>query len=393
MRKVHNTGEWRDMVAVFGMIKRAWAFLKKSLRGDKNTKPANSRSMRPSSRSEDVEMSGRWFFKKDILDCLDDYIDAARQLKKLSPDTYDLYSKTGAVLASSGIVFAADITNKHIMGLQVGRTSFGAFVMPLSGQGKSGDGHVPCKIICFERLSTSPWFVEPFSSEGFVYQVSMIWLKKNSKVSGVAKFYVHIGKNGDFKLLRERGVRKQVLPRSGGGVISHSGLWQNDALEKLCRDQKGINGEPVTPQEFAKQVFCWAYSSYREASMDVRVAAFKGGVNAVFSVDLLRVPYFFNDRERVVGVDGKTRKIFHIVRPHKRVTGKKQTYVKSHFRGLRSFCWNGYMVNVSMPGFHHPDVLDSPDISAVSLSDDVTDTSDYLTPKEVGDSISKRLAA
>ena len=31
----------------------------------------------------------------------------------------------------------------------------------------------------------------------------------------------------------------------------------------------------------------------------------------------------------------------------------KSVFVKSHFRGLRRFIWNGYDVSVSMPGLHH----------------------------------------
>jgi hypothetical protein len=80
----------------------------------------------------------------------------------------------------------------------------------------------------------------------------------------------------------------------------------------------------------------------------------KKRLKAVFSIDVLRTPYFFSDRDPVI-TNGVKKRIFHIVRAHKRLVGATETYVKTHFRGLRRFVWNGYSVNVTVPGWHHAD--------------------------------------
>ena len=87
---------------------------------------------------------------------------------------------------------------------------------------------------------------------------------------------------------------------------------------------------------------------------DIRIRAQKGSIPCIFSVDLLRTPYFFKDRDTKVNVNGVKKRIFHIVRTHKRkFKNGREIFVKSHFRGLRHFRWNDYNVTITMPGFHH----------------------------------------
>ena len=55
---------------------------------------------------------------------------------------------------------------------------------------------------------------------------------------------------------------------------------------------------------------------------------------------------YFADRDTVVNVDGKPRKIIHFVREHQRAGG---AVVKAHVRGLREFDWKGYHCVVTAP--------------------------------------------
>jgi len=88
----------------------------------------------------------------------------------------------------------------------------------------------------------------------------------------------------------------------------------------------------------------------------VQVNVSNGHLTAVFCIDMLRTPYFFADRD----IEYKGSKIFHIVRAHRRVgAGGNETFVKSHFRGLREFVWNGYSVRITLAGKHHADLLDA----------------------------------
>jgi hypothetical protein len=85
----------------------------------------------------------------------------------------------------------------------------------------------------------------------------------------------------------------------------------------------------------------------------LRVLATKGHITAAFGINLLRTPYFFKDREVTIGPTGSKRRIFHIVRTHARTRGDTTSRVRSHFRGERKFRWNGYDIQINVPGTHH----------------------------------------
>lgn len=88
-----------------------------------------------------------------------------------------------------------------------------------------------------------------------------------------------------------------------------------------------------------------------DSGVHVRVA--KGSKRVTFAIDMLRTPYFFKDRDKTVNENGKTQKIFHIVAGHKRkLANGEETTVKSHFRGIRKFMWNGFKINILLNGKH-----------------------------------------
>ena len=89
--------------------------------------------------------------------------------------------------------------------------------------------------------------------------------------------------------------------------------------------------------------------------MMIRVAVKKNKVTAVMNVNVERTPYFFRDRDPIV-VDGVTKRIFHVVRPHERADG---SVVRMHFRGAKQFVWNGYDVSITVPGKDHADWMDA----------------------------------
>jgi hypothetical protein len=97
----------------------------------------------------------------------------------------------------------------------------------------------------------------------------------------------------------------------------------------------------------------------------IRVSAKKDNVIATLNVDIISTPGFFKDRTPVI-IDGIKKKIFHIVRPHKRVTGNWTTNVHMHFRGLREFEWNGYQIHITVPGRDH---ILLPEMSASAAMD------------------------
>jgi hypothetical protein len=110
----------------------------------------------------------------------------------------------------------------------------------------------------------------------------------------------------------------------------------------------------------------------------VRVEASKGAEIAVFGVDITRTPYFFKDRDKVEG-----RRIFHIVRTHQRVRADGTVRpIKTHFRGLRYFRWNGYDIKITVPGWHHKDITS---FAAGLLDDEKYIEGKHMTMEQMGE--------
>lgn len=91
-----------------------------------------------------------------------------------------------------------------------------------------------------------------------------------------------------------------------------------------------------------RQLLLWWQRRDNQWSVGVR----RDGHRVVFSVAREHTSAYFADRETVVNVDGKPRKIIHFVREHQRAGG---AVVKAHVRGLREFDWKGYHCVVTAP--------------------------------------------
>lgn len=91
-----------------------------------------------------------------------------------------------------------------------------------------------------------------------------------------------------------------------------------------------------------RQLLLWSKRRENQWSVGVR----KDGHRVTFSIAPEHTSAYFADRDTVVNVDGKPRKIIHFVREHQRANG---SIVKSHVRGLREFDWKGYHCCVTAP--------------------------------------------
>ena len=110
-----------------------------------------------------------------------------------------------------------------------------------------------------------------------------------------------------------------------------------------------------TAQDYLKFMFLAAANTFELTAADsmVNVRVNKANVSAVFSIEPKRSSYFFRDRETTLNEKGAKRRIFHIVRAHERDRNGVKSPVRIHFRGEREFDWNGYRVNITVPGMHH----------------------------------------
>ena len=125
-------------------------------------------------------------------------------------------------------------------------------------------------------------------------------------------------------------------------------------MKELCHKHIERGFECYDIHSFVQNAFGFLIHWHDTSSSGLQVRASKGYVSLKFHIDMLRTPYFFKDRNITVNHNGRKKRIFHIVRTHKR--GDK--YIKSHFRGLRKFKWHNYDIVISMPGKHHDNMLD-----------------------------------
>ena len=299
-------------------------------------------------RRRDEDTHGRWTFKKDILDKLDDYFRYIKYMKKYDREAYVMYSKIGASIIP-------DDTKTERGRLPTSwhnpkkRPGFGA----VAYLQQNDDVSVSPKFAYFRKLSKTPCNVlKPVP--GDLYELTNFVQDTYRGDDYGHPIIGYVVVTADSAVVPAKYWYWKKHFRSQARVKKATyGLLLDKALDK---------GWPVDGPQSVEEQAAFILSSlagfYEQSHSGIRVAAAKNRVTAVFSVDMLRTPYFFADRIPVYADEGHKKKIFHIVRTHKRETQTGTTYVKSHFRGLRDFNWNGHCIHLSMSLKHHADVLD-----------------------------------
>jgi len=281
----------------------------------------------------------------------------ARRLKKLDHDAYARFARIGAVICGEDTKALA-----NRLDVQVGCIpAFGAvFLDP-----EEKDDTFKMDFLSFTRVApTDRAGVEPFG--GDVFLVSALYTCKGSSPYP-AQFAVGVAPGGKIKALKckiEHKIRLHHRNRKKGdsafSTITKSEYGYPPLLcEPLGKDTRSDLFKKGSPDERATYLFSVAVNFYVTAAISgLRVTAKKGNTLASFFVPMTDTAYFFQDRTKAADPStGKTKRIFHIVRAHSRTTEEGVSFVKSHFRGLRKFSWNGYEITVSQQGLHHADLL------------------------------------
>lgn len=150
-----------------------------------------------------------------------------------------------------------------------------------------------------------------------------------------------------------RSITRNVIHRKSGGAeirTIHQSQWVKPAMMQLLsesdlKDTGRINEVEQYTLDAFKALMNWWMT--REQRWSVSVS--KDDKRVVFSVDPSQTAGYFADRQKVVAVDGKAKRIIHHVDAHTRVNGQ---FVKEHIRGLREFTWHGAKCIVTAPKFN-----------------------------------------
>jgi hypothetical protein len=133
-----------------------------------------------------------------------------------------------------------------------------------------------------------------------------------------------------------------------------------------------------------------AVDTYLASLERIVVRAHQGGCVAAFGIDLKRGPVFFKDRDKETALarDGKRKRIFHAVRQHVRQVPGGPTTVQAHYRGLRTFDWNGRRIHIVLPAVTH---LLTFDVPADVLPETPADMAPWLDEGQLGEQFAEKL--
>ena len=335
-------------------------------------------SKRKQAKRREKEHFGAHFYLGDLLERLDDVFQDLRLFRKLDPDAFKIFNKTGATVSSSDGVMGRDLEPYILESLP----AVGCYYIG----GAETEEKVPPSFIFFIK-EKRPINVQPVN-HGDVYRCVVTYKVDGHPVG--TQFYVAVSDQNILPL-------QQCLPREYKTPV-RSLRARHNPRQTIVRMEWGFperlqglaqeNGKTV--QEMAKTLFCIAANGTYQRENGLTVTVKKHRYAAAFAIDVLRTPYFFADRDKVVTEDGQTKKILHIVRGHWRtVAGGEKVFIKSHFRGLKEFMWNGYNVRIGMAG-RHGAALSS--FGIASLEEIDTAGMDTVGADEIGEALEKVLA-
>lgn len=332
-------------------------------------------------RRQDVEQGGTFFFRRAILDEIDVYFKVIDRLYRGDRQAYQLFGRVGAsLLPADALVemgrFGEDPELPAVWHDRTTRPAFGALALALDVEDTES---VYPRLMYFHKLDLPPSYVEP--SSGDVYEVCKYydfrkpdekapkWLRRGGFV---VQFHVAVEHENKVRLLKHLKIKYQHVTYRGTTQrgnksrktlfdqrIPHK-LWDYPAIFKSGWEEKKSEYPRVRDiQQYAAETFKMIVEWALAAETGLRVTVSDGGRSAAFAIDMKRTAYFFKDREMVLTAKGARARIFHVVRPHIRVTARgKKVACRMHFRGLRSFNWRGYQVHITMPGLHHRPVME-----------------------------------
>ena len=339
---------------------------------------------------EDMQEQGIWYDLKGLLESLSTYFKLIKHMRRADPDAYRVYKQIGGLVNYPERGFWNDLP---AIWRDDASPAFGVTMMDTSGRDygrrdRYGEKYMQPAFGYYRKVKPLAGLIE--ATEHDVFRCAMIFIdvnkptrKKLAKkwnllkpLTFVSSFYVEVTPAGDVRLLKEKQlvivkpIKKRRSNKQLGmgrnasrafhvvqfGYPRNVTMAYRDYIDGQKANNEEVPERNETVEEWITTLFRIIVSGHDQGGGGLMVRVKKDSDTAMFAIDLLRTPNFFQERELVVDATGHRKKIIHIVRTHKRVFADgRETYVKSHFRGMRRFQWYSYDVNVTMPGWHHND--------------------------------------
>jgi hypothetical protein len=360
----------------------------------------------------EAELQGEFNFRDTILQQLERYFVYLERMKKHDADSYGFYKEVGATLLPymatgawnrEGTVDKPKEAAKHNTPLadwfHKTRPTFGCFAygadpeteryeIAASGRKRKGDTLWVPKFLYFTKYKQPPPEIQLISG-GDIYKMTVWWDRtdnKKMKHGYPQEFPIFVSADGkevialrccDTKHIPIRTKVNGAGHRRGKMFSIPKRAWHIPGEFEEWAKENGDTAQHYLAEVFKDAIYRNEMSQY---SM-TRITATKGDVAAVFSVNIHRTAYFFQDRDIHLNAEGSRKRIFHFVRPHVRADG---TTVKAHFRGENEFDWAGYHIKITIPGRDHFPLGEFNVGSSDDYWRDPKDKSEYLHMPELG---------
>lgn len=321
-------------------------------------------------------------FRSAILDHLDDYFYYLKKMRASDKDAYDLMGRIGLNIMPRHAEVACKLRDVSMPY----HPAFGGALLSYDWIENERDT-IYAKFIYFRKISA------PIHRNSSLYEVTLFYTADRNDAPSIAKKYglpatfkIILTANNEIVVLKER-TRRSIYGRNGSFEIPS----MNDDYPWILSDIAKKHGKTV--QGVAEELFSIVMSSQEHSALaNTRIMVRKGELAATFNIDIKRTAYFFRDRDIVLNDKGNKKRIFHIVRAHRRRVGGGTKAIKFHFRGLRQFAWSGYSIIITVPGLHH---LPLNELTFASLDAKKMDPipSGFMTNRAAGRLIAEKLAS
>lgn len=286
------------------------------------------------------EHTGSHYYLGDLLDTLDAAFENMRLARRVDPESHAYFSRVGVSVFNSDMLIEGTLA-PHIDLDDPPAT--GSVIVP---GGHDDDEWASMRLGWFMR-EKRPVNVQP--SNRPVYRVCRVFAPKWTNGKPVAEYgYVALNNDGTVSPLKQCAPYRQ--PGGRGDILRMAWInpWDGVGAER---------GE--TDSVYLTRLFALIVNASESSESGLTVRVSSGSATMRFAINMLRTPYFFADRDRTVNHNGRTKRIFHIVRGHERIgAGGQKKWIKTHFRGLRQFEWNGYQVSIGLAGKHFTSMTD-----------------------------------
>jgi len=302
-------------------------------------------------RKEKPDVSQSFYFREIILDSLEHYFPHLRNMKRADHEAYALYSKLGAtLLPDTALIDSREISPWFRQKLP----TFGAIALAINSRAKEHDEKEQVfspRFVCFTKFHKQhrPVNIQGSNVTGTLYRITLCWDDPSKKAHPwISEVGMLLCSDGNVVPLKYRSDKYQRIKHKRGSDREshiHHAAWD---WPPIWYESAKLQNQTI--EQHLVRLFTLTANAFEAAQAGITmVSVKKDKLIAKFGLDPTRTAYFFKDRDVVISDNGKKKKIFHIVRTHLR-QGKQ---VKSHFRGLRSFLWNGYQINITVPVREH----------------------------------------